>query len=49
MTTDRVYRQDGLTIGALAQQLGLPEYRLRRLINQALGYRTPADVYRGLS
>ena len=39
MTTDRAYRQDGLTIGNLAQRLGLPEYRLRRLINQALGYR----------
>jgi AraC-like DNA-binding protein len=39
MTAERAYRQDGLTIGALAQQLGLPEYRLRRLINQALGYR----------
>jgi len=39
MTAERAYRQDGLTIGNLAQQLGLPEYRLRRLINQALGYR----------
>ncbi len=39
MTDERAYRQDGLTIGGLAQQLGLPEYRLRRLINQALGYR----------
>ena len=39
MTVERAYRQDGLTIGALAQQLELPEYRLRRLINQALGYR----------
>jgi AraC-like DNA-binding protein len=39
MTVERAHRQDGLTIGALAQQLGLPEYRLRRLINQALGYR----------
>jgi AraC-like DNA-binding protein len=39
MTVDRAYRQDGLTIGALAQRMGLPEYRLRRLINQALGYR----------
>ena len=39
MTAERAYRQDGLTIGTLAQQLGLPEYRLRRLINQALGYR----------
>ena len=39
MTTERAHRQDGLTIGNLAQRLGLPEYRLRRLINQALGYR----------
>ena len=36
MTTERTYRQDGLTIGALAQRMGLPEYRLRRLINQEL-------------
>jgi AraC-like DNA-binding protein len=39
MTVERAYRQDGLTIGTLAQRLELPEYRLRRLINQALGYR----------
>jgi AraC-like DNA-binding protein len=39
MTSERAYRQDGLTIGTLAQQLGLPEYRLRRLINQSLGHR----------
>jgi AraC-like DNA-binding protein len=39
MTVDRTYRQDGLTIAQLAGKLGLPEYRLRRLINQALGYR----------
>lgn len=39
MSVDRTYREEGLTIGALAQRLGLPEYRLRRLINQALGYR----------
>jgi AraC-like DNA-binding protein len=39
MTTERTYRQDGLTIGTLASRLGLPEYRLRRLINQRLGYR----------
>jgi AraC-like DNA-binding protein len=39
MTVERAHRQDGLTIGSLASQLGLPEYRLRRLINQALGYR----------
>lgn len=39
MVAERAHRQDGLTIGALAQTMGLPEYRLRRLINQALGYR----------
>lgn len=39
MTVDRVYRQDGLTIGALAARQGLTEHRLRRLINQGLGHR----------
>jgi AraC-like DNA-binding protein len=39
MTEDRVYREEGLGIAALAARLGLPEYRLRRLINQRLGYR----------
>lgn len=34
-----VFREEGLTIGALASQLHLPEYRLRRLINGALGHR----------
>ena len=33
------FRRDALTIGALARQLNVPEYRLRRLINGALGYR----------
>jgi AraC-like DNA-binding protein len=39
MTVERTYRQEGLTIGKLAQGQGLPEYKLRRLINQGLGYR----------
>ncbi|HUN52298.1 MAG TPA: helix-turn-helix domain-containing protein, partial [Candidatus Sulfotelmatobacter sp.] len=39
MRGERIYRQEGLTIGALALKLGLPEYRARRLINQGLGYR----------
>ena len=34
-----VYRQDGLMVGGLARQLSLPEHRLRRLINGALGHR----------
>ncbi len=39
MTVDRLYRQEGLTIGQLAHRHGAPEYRLRRLINQGLGHR----------
>jgi AraC-like DNA-binding protein len=39
MTTDRVYRQEGLTIGALAVKLRAPEYRLRQAINEGLGHR----------
>lgn len=34
-----VYREPGLTIGVLAERLGVPEHRLRSLINQRLGYR----------
>jgi hypothetical protein len=39
MTVERVYRQEGLTIGTLATKLDLPEYRLRQVINEGLGYR----------
>jgi AraC-like DNA-binding protein len=39
MDEDAAYRRDGLTIGGLAEDLGTQEYRLRRLINGALGYR----------
>ena len=39
MTRERLYRQDGLTITAVAARLGVPEYRLRRAINQGLGER----------
>jgi AraC-like DNA-binding protein len=39
MADERVYRRENLTIGMLATKLGIPEYRLRRLINQRLGYR----------
>jgi AraC-like DNA-binding protein len=40
MREDRIYRQDGLTVAALALRLKLPEHRLRQLINQRLGYRS---------
>jgi len=39
MRDERAYRQEGLTITALARTLDIPEYRLRRIINQQLGYR----------
>lgn len=39
MRRERLYRQDGLTITAVAARLGVPEYRMRRAINQGLGAR----------
>ena len=38
-----VYREEGLTIGALAQQLRTREQVLRRVVNQGLGYRNFND------
>ncbi|MBL8770055.1 MAG: AraC family transcriptional regulator [Phenylobacterium sp.] len=42
-----IWRREGLTIGGLASELGVPEHRLRRLINQRLGYRNFADFLNG--
>ena len=39
MADERIYRHDNVSIGTLATKLAIPEYRLRRLINQRLGYR----------
>lgn len=39
MRHERLYRQDGLNITAVAARLGVPEYRLRRAINTGLGAR----------
>jgi AraC-like DNA-binding protein len=47
MLHERAYRADGLTIAALAGQLGEQEYRLRRLINGELGYRNFAAFLNG--
>jgi AraC-like DNA-binding protein len=33
------YTEPGLTVGGLAEQLTVPEHRLRQVINQQLGYR----------
>lgn len=37
--SEHVYRRMGLTVGALAEHLKIPEYRLRLLIHGDLGYR----------
>jgi AraC-like DNA-binding protein len=39
ITVERIYRQEGLSIGALAARLDAPEHRLREAINEGLGYR----------
>ena len=45
MEKEHVYRDPELSIANLAQRIGLPEYRLRELIHEQLGYRNfPAFV-----
>ncbi|MGE0424199.1 MAG: helix-turn-helix domain-containing protein [Reyranellaceae bacterium] len=39
MERERCYREDGFSIATLAGKMAIPEYRLRRLINQELGHR----------
>jgi AraC-like DNA-binding protein len=43
MTAQEVWKKEGLSIGILANNLSVPEYRLRRLINESLGYKNFAD------
>jgi AraC-like DNA-binding protein len=38
-TEQHVYRDGDLTVASLAQKLAMPEYRLRKLIHEQLGYR----------
>ena len=38
MQGDHLYRRAGLTLKVLADKAGLPEYRLRRLIHERLGF-----------
>ncbi|EQA38763.1 DNA-binding helix-turn-helix protein [Leptospira inadai serovar Lyme str. 10] len=40
---EKLYRKEGLTIGQLAEDLEVQEYKLRRLINQAMGFRNFPD------
>lgn len=45
MLDEKYYKQEGLTIGQLAEKLGEQEYKLRSVINQEMGYRNfPAFV-----
>jgi AraC-like DNA-binding protein len=47
MTVERAYRREGLTIGSLSAELGVPEYRLRQLINEGLGHRNFSSFVNG--
>ena len=47
MEDDKAYREEGLSIAALSGKLGIPEYRLRRLINQRLGHRNFSTFVNG--
>jgi AraC-like DNA-binding protein len=47
MEVEKAYREEGLGIAELAGKLGLPEYRLRRLINQRLGHRNFSSFVNG--
>jgi AraC-like DNA-binding protein len=39
MNREALWRREGLTVAQLAQEVGIPEHRLRRLINDRLGHR----------
>jgi AraC-like DNA-binding protein len=39
MGPGEAWKREGLTIGGLAEEIGIPEHRLRRLINDRLGHR----------
>ena len=48
MEDAQVYREEGLSVAALAARLRVPEYRLRRVINQRLGHRNFNAYVNGL-
>jgi AraC-like DNA-binding protein len=47
MTEQKAYREEGLSVAALAAKLDIPDYRLRRLINQRLGHRNFSTFVNG--
>ncbi|MBL4837675.1 MAG: AraC family transcriptional regulator [Kordiimonadaceae bacterium] len=40
---DKIYLEPNLTIAGLAEKVQMPEHKLRRLVNQHMGYRNFAD------
>jgi AraC-like DNA-binding protein len=48
MSERHAYRQEDLSVASLAAQLGVAEYRLRRLINRRLGHRNFNAYVNGL-
>ena len=47
MAEEKVYRREGFGVAALVAALDVPEYRLRRLINQRLGHRNFSSFVNG--
>jgi len=47
MEEDKIYRHEGFGAPALVAALGVPEYRMRRLINQRLGHRNFSSFVNG--
>jgi AraC-like DNA-binding protein len=47
MSEEGLWRQEGLTLAALAARLHAPEYRLRQVINGELGHRNFAEFVNG--
>jgi AraC-like DNA-binding protein len=47
MQEEKVYRQEGFGVAALVAAMDVPEYRLRKLINQRLGHRNFSSFVNG--
>lgn len=41
--TDGLYRQEGLTLSAFARTIRMPDYKVRQLINEQMGFRNFPD------
>ena len=48
MAVERAYRSEDMNLASLATRLNAPEYKLRRLINQRMGYRNFNAFINGL-